>query len=630
MNQSDSDCWMAINQAAENAESVSELTSDEVLVAYVTLSGRTNRERARAMLVEAGKRLKCATLVDKILKAAAREYRDAQARGGSFKSEFTDLPSEYDNVFTGEFECADNGIYINDEFGDRVCVCSHPIMPVRYTRDVDTGAQKVTLLYRKLDDWESITTSRRMISDRRQIIELSESGIDVTSETAGWLVRYLATVESLNTSNIARGLSCARMGWCNEGFVPYMKDVEFSGAECYADIFNAITTAGEYNEWKELVRPFYTENGLPRIILAASMAAPMVGMSDGLPFFCHLWGGTENGKTLSLMLAASVWGNPSRNAGLIHPFSATRVGMERLAECLHNLPVCLDELGVKSGGEKEIGEIVYMLTEGKGRPRGAIRGMQHTASWSTTFLTTGEHPLTEQNSRAGVINRTVSLACGSVGNNIYDDPQHVLAVIKSNYGYAGRALVEKLTSVGADTLRKMLDTNTQLLKTSDTVVSEKQMSAAAYLLTADALGQIAIFDDIIDDSGDISWLTKHLATMEDISNLPRALEWLEGWQVSNGRHFVASSSEAEGVDVWGFLRPDKRWAYVATKLRADMEREGFSYSAFLSDAAAAGVIMTSGGKNTIPCRIGKTLARCIVMSAPVPESGVPGWQKILP
>ena len=44
-----------------------------------------------------------------------------------------------------------------------------------------------------------------------------------------------------------------------------------------------------------------------KLMLAASFASVLVPLLGGLPFIVDLWGETEGGKTVTLMVAASVW-----------------------------------------------------------------------------------------------------------------------------------------------------------------------------------------------------------------------------------------------------------------------------------------------------------------------------------
>ena len=49
----------------------------------------------------------------------------------------------------------------------------------------------------------------------------------------------------------------------------------------------------------------------PQIYLAASFASALLEPLGALPFIVNLWGETGKGKSVNLMLAASVWAEPS-------------------------------------------------------------------------------------------------------------------------------------------------------------------------------------------------------------------------------------------------------------------------------------------------------------------------------
>ena len=82
-----------------------------------------------------------------------------------------------------------------------------------------------------------------------------------------------------------------------------------------------------------------------RIMLAAGFASVLVEPCGGLPFFVHLWGNTEGGKTVALMLAASIWANP-RLGEYVHSFNGTEVTQELSASFVNSMPLILDELQI--------------------------------------------------------------------------------------------------------------------------------------------------------------------------------------------------------------------------------------------------------------------------------------------
>ena len=46
------------------------------------------------------------------------------------------------------------------------------------------------------------------------------------------------------------------------------------------------------------------------MMMAASFASVLLEPLKVLPFVLHLWGTTGTGKTVALMVAMSIWGNP--------------------------------------------------------------------------------------------------------------------------------------------------------------------------------------------------------------------------------------------------------------------------------------------------------------------------------
>ena len=71
-------------------------------------------------------------------------------------------------------------------------------------------------------------------------------------------------------------------------------------------------------------------------MLAASFASVLVPLLGGLPFIVDLWGETEGGKTVTLMVAASVWADPAENK-YIGDFKTTDTALESRADMLNHL-----------------------------------------------------------------------------------------------------------------------------------------------------------------------------------------------------------------------------------------------------------------------------------------------------
>ena len=210
-------------------------------------------------------------------------------------------------------------------------------------------------------------------------------------------------MEQLNYEQIPEVSSVGRLGWIDDyGFSPYVEDLVFDGEEEYRTRFESIQEHGRRDVWLDIVKAVRSGktpgNVIARIVLAASFASVLVKPCNCLPFFVHLWGGTETGKTVGLLLAASVWADPEVGK-YIQTFNATEVGKELGAAFCNSIPLIIDELQLIKDNRKDFDRMIYQLSEGVGRARGRKQGgLQKTPTWRNCIITTGEFPIISPNS----------------------------------------------------------------------------------------------------------------------------------------------------------------------------------------------------------------------------------------
>ena len=526
---------------------------------------------------------------------------------GYNRTDFTGQELELD---CGGWTATDTGIYGTDKMGFEVVACYHPIMPVQRLVNIDTGIHKVKLAFSLGKRWNSVIEDRNVISDSRSIIGLSKYGVMVNSETSKPLVRYLADVEQMNYDLIPEVSSVGRLGWIDDyGFSPYVDDLVFDGEEEYRTRFESIQERGSRDVWLDTakaVRAGKTPgNVIARIVLAASFASVLVKPCNCLPFFVHLWGGTETGKTVSLLLAASVWGNPEVGK-YIQTFNATEVGKELGAAFCNSLPLIIDELQLVKDNRKDFDKMIYQLSEGVGRARGRKQGgLQRTPTWRNCIITTGEFPIISPNSGAGAVNRTIEIDCHA--EHLFDDPKKTATLLYGNYGFAGREFVEHLMEDGGfEHVQRLQDAMQERLKTDDTM--DKQTASAALILAADVLAEEWIFrDGIFLQPEDIS---KYLVSKETVNQNGRALQYLYDFININQARFGLDAETHQG-EVWGDLDDD--YAYIIrSKFDQILADEGYNASAFLGWAKNRGYIQcAANGQPTKPKRINGRVSRCV-------------------
>lgn len=531
----------------------------------------------------------------------------------SIKNQSADIPINSTNfegqelqLDCGGWVCDDFGITGTDKLGFEFVACPHPIMPVQRLVNIDSNTEKLKIAYKKGQQWRFINVDKKTLASNNSILQLADYGVAVNSENSRHLVRYLTDIESLNYDRIPEINSVGRLGWINDyGFSPYVENLVFDGDTTFKHFFESVRSCGSYDKWLEIARSVRAGNSIPaRIVLAASFASVLVEKLGGLPFFVHLWGNTEGGKTVALMLAASVWANP-RMGEYVHSFNGTGVAQELSASFVNSLPLILDELQIVKE-KKDFDQMIYQLSEGVGRQRGNISGgLRKTGTWSNCIITSGEMPISNTSSGGGAVNRIVDIEYSSA---IFEDPVHVAETIKKNYGFAGKKFVDEISNNNViDEVRLKHKEYLKLLQQSES--TDKQSMAASIILTADFYAERFVFNDGITLSVDD--IKPFLSTKTDVSQNLRAYEYIMDVIAMNESKFAGDTCAVkEGCEIWGKI--DDEFVYFnATKFRGVLKDGGFNPTSFISwlkqnDLIACEINRTSKNK-----KIGKIAVRCI-------------------
>ena len=516
-------------------------------------------------------------------------------------SDFDGQPMELN---TGSWLADDHGISRINAWGVEIFACVHPIMPIERLINVDTGIAKIKLAF-KLASWETCIVDKKTIASATSIVSLADYGIAVTSENARELVQYLHDVEYLNYTRIPTSHSITRLGWIGDrGFSPYIKDLSYDGEVSFIQMFEAVSEKGSFDKWLGVAKEVRKSGSIPaRIMLAASFASVMVGPLGCLPFFVHLWGGTETGKTVGLMLATSVWADPEIGR-FCKTFNATAVSQELTAGFVNSLPLAMDELQLEKD-RKSFDKMIYQLAEGVGRSRGLkTGGLQKTQTWRNCIMTTGEQPLTSDISGGGAMNRIIEINCED--QKLFSDPVKVSNIVKKNYGHAGKEFISLLTDEVMELAQEVYSENyAALLKDA----TEKQAMAGALVLAADQIVSHLLFKDSMELK--IPDIAQFLLNKDDVNVNKHALEWLRGWLVQNSSKFEWLDSDQK-PEIWGKRTKDNVMIFNHIFNKA-CEAEGYNSRSFARWLVRNGYLVTdSKGKSTRVCDIYGSKVRCYV------------------
>lgn len=523
---------------------------------------------------------------------------------------FTEFEGQKLVLSCGKYSCVED-VCFEDDYGKVVEVCNHPIMPVERIVNIDDTTEKLRIAYRKGFQWREIIADKETLASASRITQLAKSGIAVNSENAKYLVKYMTDIEALNYDVIPEKKSVGRLGWIKGyGFSPYVDDLVFDGEENFRHMFGSVQPTGDFFEWRRLAREVRKEKDpSARILLAASFASVLVEPCDCLPFFVHLWGGTESGKSVATLFACSVWASPVLGE-YMKTFNATAVSQELTAGFLNSLPLAYDELQIVQS-RKSNDDIVYKLCEGVGRDRGKkTGGLQKLSTWRNVILSTGETPISSATSGGGAINRVIEIECSN--RKIISNPLELIPRMKENYGLAGALFVDWIQQK-QENLHEVIDLRLSYMKKfrdfSD--VTDKQAMAASLILTADELTERLFIQDgvrlTIDD------LKPFLITKADVDLNQRCYGFLCDFVVANYAKFNPAGNDNYQGEIYGDARDD--YVYIIkSKFDQVLTDNGYNPRAFLSWAAKKDLIKRDGRHNTVKhpiCSYGNP--RCVAL-----------------
>jgi putative DNA primase/helicase len=348
---------------------------------------------------------------------------------------------------------------------------SGPFEVVAETKDDASGSWGMLLRWRDRDKQEhQWAMPRKLLHSEGNAIAsaLEDAGLSVaTGRSEHELLKSLLS----RMATTRRMLCVSRSGWhqADPGLVYMLPNGKAIGPGSSGVILQsekAIVSGGQMQsrgtleDWQENIGRLAVNNDRVALFIAAALAAPLLHLVTEANGGIHLYGKSRDGKTTTLAAASSVWGKGD-SSGQIRSWRATGNGLEGIASETCDGLLALDEIG--QANAQEVGDIVYMLSNGAGKNRAARDGSARAQrTWRTLFLSTGEIPLAAKMAEKGNKPRTgqdirlVSLPADAGGKfgvfqelHGYESPvafaNHLRAATSTYYGVAAPAFLAKLT-----------------------------------------------------------------------------------------------------------------------------------------------------------------------------------------
>jgi len=308
-----------------------------------------------------------------------------------------------------------------------------------------------------------------------------------------------------------------------------------------------------------------------------------------------------------LELAASIYGLPVREqGGLVLPWDATKVSIERLATLFNHLPIFLDDS--QTTKDKVISPALYMIANGRGKLRGAIKGSQEATHWRTVCFSTGERPITEVTEYEGVRARVIEIF-GSPFDEVNTKLVHEIKnCIYANYGHACIPFIEEVVKIYKDKdLRHKLKESyrekrailAQIGTGKENIVDRMSLNFAAVWIA----GELA--EKVLNINGDPEKVVKTVFAevcgikVEEGDLVSRALSLIVSWVHGNINYFDTDriadiTGEQLRGEIYGVMRENEFIAIFPHKLKELLQRNGFSYNALTQSFNTRGIIQGDG------------------------------------
>ncbi len=300
--------------------------------------------------------------------------------------------------------------------------------------------------------------------------ELLSMGVEICPHA-----RYLLAVY-LQDRAPKRRIQCAlQTGWASTEYKAFVLPDSVIGPQAAGVAYQSgergseeYTVSGTLAGWQAGTAALANGNPLLVLALSAAFAGPVLARCNAESGGIHLVGDSSTGKTTAVEAACSVWGGPNFKRS----WRTTGNGLEGAAALFNDSLLALDE--ISECDPRQVGEVVYMLGNGRGKQRAGRTGSARSVTrWRSSVLSTGERSIattmTEggHRAKAGQSVRLLDLPTQrtyGVWDNLhqygsgtaFSDALKLEAA--THYGHAGRAFLEKLTRDHDQSFSDALDT----------------------------------------------------------------------------------------------------------------------------------------------------------------------------
>ena len=286
---------------------------------------------------------------------------------------------------------------------------------------------------------ENTTRLSKAIFSRRRFHELIAYGLDYNKHSLDLLLCYVLK----SAKNAPHNIETSRLGWdlSNNPDLFYGYDDSYAGDK---NIYPELSVDSNEQYCDKLNELIINSIGC-QLAVSLSLSSVLVAFLEkdlhiGTPIF-HFYGDSSSGKSTALILASSMWGNPTLGNKLYNSWNATDNGLLNTFNNNYGVTLCFDEAGLLP--RKSYSSIIYSISEGvdKSRYTSAINPPPNK-TWQTVCLSSGEQSLLDSsNQNTGLRVRSIEFLDIPITNSA-EHSKEIKSFCSANYGVIGKWFVE--------------------------------------------------------------------------------------------------------------------------------------------------------------------------------------------
>lgn len=516
-------------------------------------------------------------------------------------------------------------------------VCSPLHIDAVTTDQADNSYGRLLRFKSTLGKWRTWSMPMAMLGGdgldvRKNLLDM---GVEIEASNAGrpLLFRYL------QHHTPKRQLTCSlQTGWADTRYCAYVLPDSVIGPGAHTVTYQSdgythdeYTTAGTLLGWQDGIAAMAVGNPVLIIALCAAFAGPLLAPCNAEGGGVHLIGDSSTGKTTAIDAACSVWGG----ANLKRSWRTTSNGLEGVATLFNDAFLALDE--ISECDPKEVGALVYMLSNGRGKQRAARSGLARpVARWRSSVLSTGERSIETTmaeggyRTKAGQAVRLLDIPVqrkhgawdelhGHINGPAFSNAIKRQAL--ANHGHAGRGFVEHLARNQDNSV------STRLIQIEGTILSQQVAASGQAQRAARRFALLALAGELASEFGITGWpkgeATKAAQTgfqswaslranddgnVEHHQILNAVNSFIERHGDSRFSNVEASDTASNGLvrdraGYWEQKHETKTYLFTAEGMREALK--GFDFNRGLDALQKAGAIPPPGsdGKRAVSRRI---------------------------